>query len=381
MSGRILIARRVGVAATALALVSLAAGPAQASSWTVEPTPNAVSGGQYDQNVVPGVDCASASACMGVGYATSNNGSYVSKALAMRWDGSSWRLAMPSSDASLTNVSCVSATKCFAVGTGQKPNYRDVPVILRWNGKKWSTMTVPLRRNQIEQSVGGIACPTSTSCLAVGGSSNGPGSIFHTLVYHYDGSSWSIIKSPNPSTTTSGGGTFFSDVSCWRASKCFAAGYAGQAMLIERWRGGARWKRQTVPQPAGYEFVNAISCTSGSSCTSVGVDQSTDGGQDALALTYDGSAWHVHLFSQAYSALSDVSCTAKGCVAVGDAGSARQPFVVRYATGRWRTMTAATAGASTNYLGVSCWAGSSCRAVGSKSNDNQSSQTFAAVHP
>jgi hypothetical protein len=158
------------------------------------------------------------------------------------------------------------------------------------------------------------------------------------------------------------------------------AGDAGGETLVERWRGGALWKRQANTQSAAY--LNAISCASGSDCVAVGSAQQS-GFARAFALHYDGSTWRQHTFSQNYSGLTDVSCTARACVAIGNlASTTPQPFVVRYAAGKWRTMTVPTPGAaSTNYIGVDCWSGSSCRAVGSRSDDAMSYQTFAAVHP
>ena len=367
--------------AIVLAVLGLAAWPVNASTWTVETTPNAATGQQYDQNSLGGVDCASAKACMAVGYSDANNAS-TQEALAMRWDGAAWHLAVPSEEASLSGVSCPSDSRCFAAGTSFPDGRHGAPVIVRWSHQKWSSAKLPTRKSQVEQDLEGIDCPTTTSCLAVGATSNGPGTPFHTLVYRYNGSTWSIIKSPNPSSAPAG--NVFQDVSCVSATKCFLIGTAGEQMLVERWN-GTGWKRQHLPALSGNAFLNGISCSSASACVAVGYIGNSDGSQQTLALVYNGTSWQRHLTAKSPIAyFSDVSCTTAACVAVGTRATTQgqAPYVVKYATGKWHPMSAPSGGSAlTNYLAVGCWSGASCQAVGSKTNDNNSYRTFAAVHP
>ncbi|MFA5861133.1 MAG: putative Ig domain-containing protein, partial [Candidatus Thermoplasmatota archaeon] len=84
---------------------------------TIVPSPNTLA---VQINVLAGVTCVSASDCWAVGYYLAD-GTY--QTLIEHWDGASWAIT-PSPNASsvqhnlLLGVACVSASDCWAVGTG-----------------------------------------------------------------------------------------------------------------------------------------------------------------------------------------------------------------------------------------------------------------------
>ncbi len=97
-------------------------------------------------------------------------------------------------------------------------------------------------------SLGGVSCPTSTHCFAVGfffHDVSGPLGVRaaeKTLVEQWDGHTWSIVTSPDP-TRPGGFATMgLSGVSCHRNTSCFAVGQFGtqnvdpRTTLIERYR-------------------------------------------------------------------------------------------------------------------------------------------------
>ena len=83
----------------------------------------------------------------------------------------------------------------------------------------------------------GVSCASTTSCDAVGYSASSPlFSTGSTLVEHWNGTSWSIVTSPNPLGATAAA---LHGVSCPSTTTCFAAGTyrvnANQYTLIERY--------------------------------------------------------------------------------------------------------------------------------------------------
>src|SRR5690242_18204475 len=85
--------------------------------------------------------------------------------------------------------------------------------------------------------------------------------------------SWSIVASPNP---TGSSGSYLNGVSCKSGAGCFAVGYSTTASnpgttLIERWN-GTSWSILASPNPAGAtgSYLNGVSCTSATSCLAVG---------------------------------------------------------------------------------------------------------------
>jgi hypothetical protein len=127
--------------------------------------------------------------------------------------GSGERSAAVGAPASQTNValrgvSCDSPGYCTAVGysytgplgsdqTGGSP---DRTLVELWNGavNAWLPVTSPnasADNNQLDA----ISCLSTTWCTAVGSYSSG--TVSQTLIEHWDGTAWSIVSSPNVSTT------------------------------------------------------------------------------------------------------------------------------------------------------------------------------------
>jgi hypothetical protein len=107
------------------------------TSW-VTATPKKPSGATSSE--LNGAACTKATACVAVGTDTTASGS---PALAEGWNGASWAIeATPaisgSTFATLTGVSCVSATLCWAAGTSDSSSGTSSPLLEKWNGASWS---------------------------------------------------------------------------------------------------------------------------------------------------------------------------------------------------------------------------------------------------
>ena len=205
----------------------------------------------------------------------------------------------------------------------------------------------------------GVSCPSTTSCFAVGFTD------FHSLMKHWNGSSWSIVTLPTPA------GFSLSDVTCPSTTNCFAVG----ANHVEHWN-GSHWSIMTIPDPPGSveTALGAVSCPSTTNCFAVGNYTIPGGIEKTLVEHWDGSHWSImtNVPNPSGSILSDLvslTCpTTTSCFAVGDyftASYATNPTLVEHWNGSiWKILTAPGDG----LLGVSCPSTTSCFAVGYTGN-------------
>jgi hypothetical protein len=193
---------------------------------------------------------------------------------------------------------------------------------------------------------------------------------------------WSAQRLPAPSGAVSSSG--LSAVSCTSPSACTAIGLRddrslGSVPLVEAWD-GRRWRVQDSARPSGmFNVLGGVSCTSKSECIAVGSfgdGRFTSGG---FAERWDGRHWSLQATPQSTDvftayALSDVSCSsASACTAVGSTyigvGPGGLPVAERWDGRGWTLQsTPAPAGAAfTSLSGVSCTSASACTAVGDSS--------------
>jgi hypothetical protein len=136
-------------------------------------------------------------------------------------------------------------------------------------GSGWSIQRTPNPTAATSgASLGGVACASSTACIAVGDYGNGAKVL--TLAERWNGKRWSIQHTPDPA----GAYSVFTGVSCASRSACTAVGFSNtptaNPTLVEHWN-GTRWFIQDTPNPAGRQSVlEGVSCASRSACIAVG---------------------------------------------------------------------------------------------------------------
>ena len=258
------------------------------TDWKLErpSTPPGETGGQ-----LAGVSCSSPRACMAVGNSYTGAGNPVM--LAERWNGTRWEVERTPSPAGttvsgLSGVSCSAANGCTAIGDAS--NYPSPGVMLaeRWNGTRWKLESIPSPAGATDPVLNGVSCWASSGCTAVGdygNSSRNPA----TLAERWNGTRWKVERTPNRP-----GATFneLHGVSCSSASACTAVGDwinypTYQGTLAERWN-GTRWTLQRTPNPAGTTLsdLNDVSCLLPTACIGVGDFGGSSSHFDTLAESY-----------------------------------------------------------------------------------------------
>jgi hypothetical protein len=299
-------------------------------------------------------------------------------------------------------VACPSARSCIAVGQITGSSGIVAGLAERWNGRTWTTQTVPNPLNAISGSVlYGISCSSATSCTAVGQeypSVNFGGGPKPTepVAEHWNGSAWTVQTTPILSGSDSSGA--LQAVSCVSATSCTAVGYAlgttnpdlnPLTLLVEHWNGRA-WAVQDAPDPykpgpRATSTLTGVSCTSARNCIAVGYFTPPSGPTDEstrpLTEHWNGRTWAVRdarlpagTNKNGFNAVSCHSATA--CTATGFTGpedSQATSTLAEQWNGRAWTIarTPNPAGPySSLFDGVWCVSSTTCSAVGSNSVTN-----------
>ena len=343
------------------------------SNWSIASSPNAAS---PNGNDLYGVSCTSSTACVAVGFYHGTT----DQALVETWDGSKWTIAStpilsPAGDNYLNDVSCSSTTACVAVGHHFNGT-NDQTLVEIWNGTNWAQSASPSSSPTEDNYLYGLACTSSTDCVAVGDYSNG--SNLRTLVETWNGSTWSIVSSPNTSPTQD---SSLADVSCASTTDCLSVGSFSLGIptqsLVETWNGSA-WSIAPSPNVSipTHNALYGISCTSATFCMAAG-SYLNGSSKQTLVEAWNGSTWSItaspNMSTIQDNQLTSISCTSPtACVAVGDYsnGTNGQTLVETWDGSAWSIASSPnTSSVQNNQLsGVTCTSPTSCVAVGSYFN-------------
>ena len=317
------------------------------TAWSLMRSPNPTA---YPSVALSDVACPSTSNCFAVGLDENASGS-LSTTLVEHWNGTAWSL-MPSPDPtgplapSLSDVACPSTINCFAVGQAWNETASIAKTLVEhWNGTRWSIMPSPSAGSD---ELTGVTCPSMNNCFAVGDDINQETGAWVALVEHWNGTRWSIVPSPKPNAIIAE----LSSVSCPSATNCYAVGdYGGSGdslitrTLVEHWN-GTRWsivRSPNAPTESNGEasLLIGVECATTTDCLAVGYDTpNSTAVARALVEHWDGTSWSIvpspHPTGQAAALLYGVACPkASNCFAVGwdfNAGlSVAKTLVLRYA--------------------------------------------------
>ena len=295
----------------------------------------------------------------------------------------------------LYGVTCTSAKDCSGVGFHYNSVGAELNQVLRYNGKRWSQVTVPEPAGSADDEYNvlyGNACVSASDCWAVGNYQVGTGPEFNEVL-HFNGKKWSRVKAPEPGGTGAGDTDYLDDVACASAKDCWAVGsyeQSGGPYLNEtlRWN-GKKWSSATSPDPAGSSspadgnFIFGDFCSSPKECWAVG-DASNDDGATYTneTLRWNGKKWSVSSTPQPspnYNYVDDVWCTStSACWSAGgtENGVGKDVNeVLRWNGKKWSLVKTPHPGGlgKRDFLeGVACASAKECWAVGAQSNNDGS---------
>jgi hypothetical protein len=279
-----------------LCFVSLAGASGQTSlpAWGTEPSPTG-------SNFLSGISVGSANDIWAVGRTMDQWRSY---ALTLHYDGSTWTtVPSPTNEGlRLEDVVTLGPNDAWAVGWIGNPSYLDTQsVAMHWNGTAWSIVPTP--------QPGGTTWPDELFAVDAAAPDDvwatgvywGDRAIEHSVILHWDGTSWRISRTghPTPSSAapvgspcdTYGGLTGITVVS---ATDVWAVGDATTCHYDGRF-----WTEIPSPQPRGeYNEIGYplqdVSAASPSDIWAVGarvIDDPFTVYWDTLAEHWDGAHW------------------------------------------------------------------------------------------
>ena len=237
------------------------------SAWSIVATPTFTNGG-----VLNAVTAISSTNVWAVGQLDGNGGNLIE-----HWDGTRWSIVTApfnSRQDALLGVSGTSANDIWAVGRSQRhPNVE----ILHFNGQTWSNVAAP--SPFFESVLSGVTALAPNNVWAVGETNVGP---IQTLIEHWDGTSWSVVPSPNSNGGSSNGNNVLSGIAAVSATDIWAAGYTTdpstglQQTLTEHWD-GTSWSVIASPNaaPAGSSTLAGVTALGDGTVVAVGTISNT----------------------------------------------------------------------------------------------------------
>jgi hypothetical protein len=213
------------------------------------------------------------------------------------WNGTSWAKAHYPAPAggSLVAVAAASAGNAWAVGSirANPKGTRQTTLIEHWNGSAWTRVPSPNVADRHGSLLQGVTATGLDSAWAVGFSFGGRGSTDRPLILHWNGVRWSQVHSPNPT-----GDTLLSAVSAASPTDAWAVGYTNPTRCgrnqVPCGTAAFRWNGKTWTATDSYnppvklvdEFAG-VAVSSGHNAWAVG---SSDWGA-TLIEHWNGTAW------------------------------------------------------------------------------------------
>jgi len=270
---------------------------------------------------------------------------------------------------SLDSVSCPTSSTCYAAGTSGTTFYLSSPtaepattapvVVSETSSGSWSSpKTLPLPSNAASSgssTLSAIACPTSSTCFAVGSYEDSSGAR-QGLIESYSSSAWSASELTLPADTFSNPAVVLDAISCTSSTSCIAVGsYDGETPMIVQVSGGTFGAAQPLALPANASSsdpspqLTGVACWSGTSCMAVGNYITSTNQQASMTYAYNSGTWSPPSVitlpgadSSASAQLTSIACTSTGsCYAVGDLSKTSGntvPASVSESSGSWSVL-------------------------------------------
>jgi len=262
-------------------------------SWSVQSTPVPSSATSSE---LTDVGCNSTANCMAVGSALINGvkTAIAAKWTSPTWAAEPIPIPAEAISSQLDGVDCLWSNFCVAVGRYTASTGLTKSLAIFWNGTNWSLQTPTDPSGATESTLLDVSCtPSPNACMAVGAWRNSAanGSHQQTLAYRVTASSWTLQKTLNPAGSQNP--NVFEDVSCAGATSCTAVGswkwppviFGGGSTrtLAEQWNGSS-WSVQTTSDPSKATFSSLLgtSCRE-TKCIAVGWSTDTSGTNTTLA--------------------------------------------------------------------------------------------------
>ena len=364
------------------------------TSWAATEAPLPANAAANPNVVLGSAACPSASSCVVPGEYSDSSGfehGLVLTGSGTSWTATEVLLPANADDAviSLASVACPSASSCVAAGSYTDPSGNGQMLLVTGSGTSWTATEVPLPANAAPEpdfNLASVACPSASSCVAADSYTDSSGGQQGLLVTG-SGTSWTAAEASLPANAAASPDVNLNSVACPSASSCVAVGDYNdssgnmQGLLVTG--SGTSWTATEAPVPANADpgvALNSVACPSVSSCVAVGGYGYASGDGHALLLTGSGTSWTAsevpapaNADAEYAGTLTSVACaSASSCVTAGqyiDSSGMAEALIVTGSGASW-TAAGPTPPASANtdrgvvLTSVACASASSCAATG-----------------
>lgn len=290
------------------------------------------------------------------------------------------------SDVGFTAVSAASATDALAVGPNPTEAAVQGPFADHWNGTAWTGTQLPAPSGRTA-SLEGVADVAPDDGWAVGFSTTSSVSQDRTLIEHWNGTSWSIVPSPNPASGSSGSDELdaiaaVSPTDIWAAGDDFIQD--GTINLLFAHYNGTSWTAVSPP-PGSSGFALGLTAIAANNVWMVGSINS----QVPISAHWNGTSWSMVPTPSvnagpnpieeltAVTAVSASNLWASGWVGNVNNQNKLEPIMLHWTGSAWSAVTVPNPGSEGSRLnGITSDGADDVFAVGTTQDDNGSLLTL-----
>ncbi len=278
------------------------------SAWKVVPSPNPGSipscKNSNTGNVLTSIATVASNDVWAVGFSFTCSTDLVP--MALHWDGTAWSaMATPAlltnDNSAFNSVVALASNNVYAVGYQPAANGAVRTLIEHWDGVTWQVVSSP-NGNSTGSSLFGVSATSPNDIWAVG-DNVAPDVPITTLVEHFDGTTWSIIPSPNPVKSGFLAANQLLSVRAESPTDVTAVGAVRDGLLrtltlIEHWD-GAKWRVVASPNQGeaqgDFNTLQSVVAVSPTDLYAIGffADAATAGQQRTMVQHFDGHAWAI----------------------------------------------------------------------------------------
>jgi hypothetical protein len=273
--------------------------------WTVIPSPNPGSppscANSNSGNMLNAVAGVASNDVWAVGFKFTCTAVVLSP-LIIHWDGNKWSTVnspplLTNDNSALNGIIALSASNIFAVGYQPAANGAVRTLVEHWDGTKWSVVGTP-NGNKTGSPLSAISA-ISPNDIWVVGNRVAPNTAIRTLTMHFNGTSWTVVPSPNPHTNSVLDQNVLLSVKAIAPDDVTAVGFTldfinqRRLVLVEHWD-GTKWS--VVKAPDASPTFNSLTGVSGNGSKdlyAVGFFGDSSGQHELLIEHFDGSAWTI----------------------------------------------------------------------------------------
>ncbi len=219
-----------------------------------------------------------------------------SRMLILHWNGRSWRQQPSHSPGCLKDndglysVTATSSTNAWAVGSATSCVFGDkITVIFHWNGTSWHEVTSPDPGLFHDNYLRGVTATSARDAWAVGFYFDGGPML--PLIVHWNGKSWTQVPCPDPIDADTGlaGVAATSATNAWAAGLAATGSLSSSEPLIFHWNGKS-WTRSPAQDRSG-EGLSAVTARPGRTPWAVGFHATASNPEQTLAERWNGTSW------------------------------------------------------------------------------------------